>query len=1253
MQQGESAVVVRSVKGVIIGWDAAAENLFGYRAYEALGRPTDLFLSDFAASLDEPEFFEDEAPAVTVCITKQGHALSVRRRRTPIRDAAGNLHAVCELIAPVERLPDALQTIAARAADEHYLKRELYEHAKSSGSVLEFLQTSCLDGLFYWNLIDTEDIWLSPRLKQVLGYEDHELPSCYASLAQTLNLEDGARLRAALERHLAEPGSTFDEFARYLHKDGSTVWIRCRGMALRDASGRPFRMLGAHVNVSALKRSEERFRALFESAQEAHFSFDRELGTIEACSRRLCRSTEWLEADLIGRPLSTLLDAADLQALLATVDGKDTVDAVDLTLRARGERKVCVLARITRPHDGSTRLVRVECLEPCPLASEDELTSVLEYLPQSVLVVAEDGRVAALNAAASALFGFARDELVGQPLARVYPVAELALLARMFARAREVPSAKYEDWLALTALGAKLPTQVAVRTITLHGKSFMLMTSIDVSAQAATRQALRESEAHFRQLAESLPQLTWTCSPDGATEFLNRRWLEFTGVPEPEQLGFGWLRVLHPEDSARVLELWKRCVESNADEYACEFRIRRYDGVYRWFDTRAVPLRNDSGRVVRWVGSNTDINEARELREKLRAEQEHLAQIVAGSPGVVVSYRIHPDGFHHFDFVSSAVHELYGFTPSEMRDDADRPWTCVPIEEAERLRQLLDESGRSGMPITSEYRYVHPTRGLRWHEVRALPTRGVGGEVTWNGVVVDVTARKQIDEKLALVQSQLESACSAAEMGAWVWNAEHNTMWGSETQRRIWNVPASKPEWFDARLITAQMSVEDSDMLAERTARAFSDGARLEAEFRLNNPDGTFRWLSSRALAERHPDGRPRRLVGINLDITRQKLAAEATLRSQKLEGLGTLAGGIAHDFNNVLFAISGNTALAQNMVPEGSRLRSLLDEVASASARAAELVRQILAFSQPEQQKSEVIPVMEPVREALRLVRATVPAMVEITSELAPDAPCVLAERSRLVQVVVNLCTNAAHAIGKARRGHIDVRLQQVSVRSESEAEVLHVPQGRYAVLTVRDDGAGMEQATLARIFDPFFTTKPQGEGSGLGLSVVHGIVKALGGSIAVDTQIGKGSTFRVYLPAVQRAAVPPVQTPVHVPPGAGKRILLVDDEELLVVLGSTFLELLGYQPAGFQQAPAALSAFRDDPDSYAAVITDLSMPNMSGFELARSLLAIRKDLPILMMSGFLGPEERAMAQRVGIRELVLKPISLEKLGELLGKLC
>jgi len=384
--------------------------------------------------------------------------------------------------------------------------------------------------------------------------------------------------------------------------------------------------------------------------------------------------------------------------------------------------------------------------------------------------------------------------------------------------------------------------------------------------------------------------------------------------------------------------------------------------------------------------------------------------------------------------------------------------------------------------------------------------------------------------------------------------------------------------------------------------------------------------------------GRISCFLAIARDISRE-LMMEAQLRqSQKMEAIGTLAGGIAHDFNNILSAIFGYAELTLNYLGNREKSGHFLNEILKAAGRARELVNRIMTFSRQVEQQKQVIKPKYIIKEALRLLRASLPATIEIREVVKSDA-AIMADPTQIHQIMMNLCTNAGYAM-RQQGGILEVTLSELDV---DQAFVLHhqgIEPGRHVLLKVADSGSGIPPENVDRVFDPFFTTKPQGEGTGLGLSVVHGIVKALDGMISVSSSAGKGTTFTVYLPVSKEEAPDREEKTPEDVSGGSERLLLVDDEEALVQTGKAMLEDLGYQVSAFTKSAAALEKFTSDPTSFDAVITDYTMPQITGYELTKKIREIRPDIPIILCSGYIDQDVEIKIQNVGINEFVKKPM-------------
>ncbi len=442
------------------------------------------------------------------------------------------------------------------------------------------------------------------------------------------------------------------------------------------------------------------------------------------------------------------------------------------------------------------------------------------------------------------------------------------------------------------------------------------------------------------------------------------------------------------------------------------------------------------------------------------------------------------------------------------------------------------------------------------------------------------------------------------------------------------------------------LTEESKCLFAENIERSTDEEvAPATTEYTMKGKGGRELWVITNTRATIH-EGRPVKVSVVLNDITefktvkRKEEELETQLRqAQKMEAVGSLAGGIAHDFNNVLFPIIGYTELIMEDVPEESKTRRNLNRILQAANRAKDLVQQILAFSRQAEKERRPVQIQSIVKEAGKLLRSSIPKNIEIRQEIEEDCRPVMADPVQIHQVVMNLCTNAYHSM-REKGGVLEVSLMEEEIGGDDLKADLGLFPGSYLKLTVSDTGHGMDKAVMSRIFDPYFTTKAPDEGTGMGLSVVHGIVKGHGGEIEVHSEPKKGTTFHVHLPIIDIGALEPEalsQEPIQ---RGSERILLVEDEELIIQMLEQILEDIGYHVTPRTSSVEALKAFEARPDKFDLVITDMTMPNMTGAELAPRLLKIRPDIPIILCTGFNEMIDETRAKAIGIQEYVMKPI-------------
>jgi predicted ATPase/signal transduction histidine kinase/CheY-like chemotaxis protein len=516
--------------------------------------------------------------------------------------------------------------------------------------------------------------------------------------------------------------------------------------------------------------------------------------------------------------------------------------------------------------------------------------------------------------------------------------------------------------------------------------------------------------------------------------------------------------------------------------------------------------------------------------------------------------------------------------------------------------------------------------------------------------------RQRAEEALRRSESYLAQAQVVSHTGSFGWNpVTDGIYWTAETYR-IYELDPARPP--DVAQIIQQTHPEDRSYFRQTLDRARHTKADYDMEFRLLIPGGSIKHILilARAVADESGDIR---FIGAVMDITQRKLAEEAQQeqalereqmqrqlqQAAKMEAIGRLAGGVAHDFNNILGAILGYGELVQNCLVEGSTGRRHIDQVMQAGTRGKGLVDRILAFSRSGIGLRVPVRVQTIVDETLELLAASLPPGVRLEKRLEALDTTVHGDPTQFHQVVMNLCTNAVYAMD--RGGVLTVALERLTLNEDCLLSHGAIPAGNYVHLSVSDTGSGISPAVVERMFDPFFTTKRVGDGTGLGLALVHGIVADFSGVIDVTTQLGVGSTFSIWIPATgqsQRVVPPPTG---EMPRGNGEIVMIVDDEPALVALAEEILAELGYEPVGFESSPAALQAFRAEPGRFDLVLTDETMPDLTGTELAHEIRGMRADISIILMSGYSDAQLSERAQSAGVIDVLRKPLIRREIAE------
>jgi PAS domain S-box-containing protein len=747
----------------------------------------------------------------------------------------------------------------------------------------------------------------------------------------------------------------------------------------------------------------------------------------------------------------------------------------------------------------------------------------------------------------------------------------------------------------------------------------------DVTEVMLAEEAARDAEAvaleqqhQLITLANVVPAFVWFASADGKLNFLNERWYEYTGQSPAEALPDGWAETLHPEDAARTAEIWSSALRDGT-RYEVECRYRRHDGAYRWYIARAEPQRDENGQILRWFGTSTDIHERKVAEQKLQALNQDLEAIVEqrtaerdrmwrASRDLLCVARL--DGT--LLSVNPAWERILGWTEEELVGRVAAEIKHPGDEERTRagLAQLA-----AGMPIDAfEDRYRHRNGTWRWISWSIEPA----GELMYCAGR-DVTAEKERAKELAHLEAARREADAlyrayfenTAE-ALFVVNVLEDGGFSIEdlnpAHQSSIGLPLAQVQ--GKRIDSVLPSALAEPVLEHYRAAIAADGVHQYREF--FELHGRRTYWDTVLVPVRDERGTIVRLIGSSRDLTNQIAAEEQLRQSQKMEAMGQLTGGVAHDFNNLLTPIIGALDMLQRQGVGGEREQRLIEGAAQSAERAKTLVQRLLAFARRQPLQPSAVDVGQLVEGMADLIASTIGPQIKVTVDIASELPPAKADPNQLEMALLNLAVNARDAMPDGGRLRISADVATVDAQHHSGLQ-----SGRYLHLSIADNGIGMDEATLARAVEPFFSTKGIGRGTGLGLSMVHGLALQLGGALTIQSTPGVGTNVELWLPQSERTQVNTGLKPQASVLKARGKVLLVDDEDLVRVSTADMLTELGYEVHEAQSAEQALEllAAGYKPD---IIVTDHLMAGMSGADLARKVREERANVRVLVISGY-----------------------------------
>ncbi len=1119
---------------------------------------------------------------------------------------------------------------------------------------------------------------VSPSVESVLGYRPEDFTGrTLSDLGLFLTQESHARVLADAKRVL-EGTTVPNAVYRFVASDGA--------VRLLELSGAPMMQDGDVVGLiavgrditdrrraeEALRENERRYKLVTDKMTDIVWIADMNLRTI-----------------YVTPSVETVLGYSQEERMALDIREKLTPESVaagmevlerELALEKRGDadpaRATTILLEYMHK-DGSTRWMETiitslrddrgsltgihgvsrdvtdrKRAEEALRRSEEYFRTITENSSDILLITDEQGIISYVTPSAERLIGYRPDELVGMNTFEMIVPEDLPRAVEDYRKALGTRDIAIPNRFRIRRRNGVERVMEGVGINLMHNPAIagFVMSVRDVTDQRRAEEALKESEHRFRQLFDQMSSCVavYEAVDDGGDFVIrdfNRAAERLEKVRREEILGRRVTEVFPGVRAFGILDVFQRVLRTGEPEDH-DVSFYRDERIAGWRENHVFRL--PSGEIV---AIYDDVTARKQGEEFLRDSEQQLSMIINSFPGLVA--RIDRD--YRYRFVSNQYELLYGMTPDRIlgRTVAE----VIGEETFQRVRPSL-ERAFGGETVTLETWNQNIAGETMYGLLTCMPDLNPDGTIRGTiAVIVDISERKRAEETLRETQRQLADIIDflpdatfvidqAGKVIAWNRAIEDLTGVRKEDMLGRGDREYAVPFYGERRPILIDLVLQPEEEARVRYNSVRWQGNVLIGESFIPDLRGKEVHLLGTASILYDTKGSVVGAIETMRDIT-DRIRLEAQFRqAHKMEAIGTLAGGVAHDFNNILGAIIGYTELYKEQVRDRPKVYHAMGEVLKAAGRARDLVQQILTFSRRAVQEKRPTAVVPIVREVAKFIRASLPTTIEIRQNLNASSDVILADAGQIHQVLMNLCTNAGQAMAE-KGGVLEIGLEEFFI---GEAEELRFPSlhaGRYLKLNVRDTGRGIRAENLEKIFEPYFTTKGKGEGTGLGLAVVHGIVKDHGGDVKVYSEPGRGTLFSVYLPLMDSPAdAIPFMEEASLP-GAGERILFVDDEEILASLGKEQLEDLGYRVVAETDPVHAIEVFRRDPDAFDLVITDKTMPRMTGFDVARELRAIRADIPVILCSGFQGQTDLEEQAALGIRFFMIKPLRIQVLAE------
>ncbi len=1091
---------------------------------------------------------------------------------------------------------------------------------------------------------DKKFIYANARAAEILLYSPQEL--C------TMHIQD-----LIPECDLAEVPLRMDDIRQgknvvitrtVIRKDTSRIPVEVSAVKFRENN--LLAILRDHSEKAAeehaLKQSELKYRELFEQLNDAVFVADPETGILLDVNKSAEKLTGKNREHLIGTHQSALHppeqkdfyvekfgshckmgNAADYDGVIVHTGGSRIPVRISAAVISIGGQKRVVGIF----HDISQQLSDRLQLQK----NEKQFRSVLQTAHDAIVTTDRDGTIMFWNRGAEQMYGYPADEMIGFSYLKMVPPRLHDIQKRLLSKNLEsMPDGfgvRSVEGVGYRKDGREFPVSLSMSTWSDAGSTFITIIARDITQRKKAEDIERNLEARSRQIIEHAPFPIVMVDEHGNPEYLNPSFKRIIGYSlEDISTVDECFEKFYPDPAYRskVRAIWQQDILTLKDNHII---YRQYDVMCRDGTVRNVLFRAgymDNNKIFIMLEDNTE----RQLAEKklLASEKKYRDLFEQLNDAVIVtelSSGIIMD-------VNKKAELQFGYSRAELIGTYHKD--LYPPEYREYYKQTFQKQIEQGEGSNIEAR-VKTKSGDILNVLISCSAQKRGDIPIVIGIFRDITDyRKTLreNEQLAMAADQVREIIIIMEQNGII-------TYANESAARLMGTSVRGA-------IGANAFTQANGIFAEniRTViwRSITEGAVWTGQHTVVEPDGMHKMFESTVSPIRDENSDVVNIVAIGRDVTKEKQMEKEFRHTQKMEAIGTLAGGVAHDFNNILGAIMGFTELSMNSIQDTAALRSNLQYVLSATHRAKDLIRQILTFSRQDEKEMQPYNIAPVIKEAINFLRASMPATIEIRKNIRPDYDVIMAEPTQIYQVLINLSTNAAYAMSEGG-GILEVELVNARL-DEDEARYHKTRPGDYLKLRVSDTGYGINSAIIDKIFDPYFSTKKAEEGSGLGLSVVHGIVRSHGGIIEVKSRTGEGTSFEIYFPCVDKPVSAQTFQKRTLPTGT-EHILIVDDEVSLVEMSKSMLETMGYTVTAFLDPGDALAFVSSDSPKVDLAILDKTMPVMTGIQLAHEIRKINREVPMIMCTGYPDADDPEKIKLAGINEIMLKPVYMHDLAQ------